>query len=263
MGRMASARKRAHKDEADQPPTPPVAPPAVEETILADDETASEPPAPEPPSSPTTTAHITLPSSGLAEEILAREDTRAIEPSSADLADDAALAQRPQSLSFLMAPAREEKKAVEATEHLVTFVLGEEEYGLDVRLVQEIIRLTEITPVPRAPEFVKGVINLRGRIIPVVDLKKRLGLGEVDAESRAARIVVAKLRERLVGLLVDGASQVLKVPVSVIEPPPEEIVEADLDYIRAVAKLEGRLIILMELSRVLGLEAPSAAVQSA
>jgi purine-binding chemotaxis protein CheW len=260
MGRMASARKRAHKDEAGNQPTPSVVPPAVEETILADDETASEPPIPETPSSP---PHITLPSSGLAEEILAREDTRAIEPSSADVVDDAALARRPQSLSFLMAPAREEKKTVEATEHLVTFVLGEEEYGLDVRLVQEIIRLTEITPVPRAPEFVKGVINLRGRIIPVVDLKRRLGLGEVDAESRAARIVVAKLRERLVGLLVDGASQVLKVPVSVIEPPPEEIVEVDLDYIRAVAKLEGRLIILMELSRVLGLEAPSAAVQSA
>ncbi|HEV7498674.1 MAG TPA: chemotaxis protein CheW, partial [Vicinamibacteria bacterium] len=74
---------------------------------------------------------------------------------------------------------REERKAAEATEHLATFFLGGEEYGVDVRLVQEIIRVSDITQVPRAPDFVKGVINLRGRIIPVVDLKRKLGLGEV------------------------------------------------------------------------------------
>src|SRR6185369_655577 len=111
----------------------------------------------------------------------------------------------------------EERKAVEATEHLATFFLAGEEYGVDVRLVQEIIRVTEITQVPRAPEFIKGVINLRGRIIPVVDLKKKLGLGEVDLARRAARIVVVKLRDRLIGLLVDGASQVLKVPIASID----------------------------------------------
>jgi purine-binding chemotaxis protein CheW len=209
---------------------------------------------------PASTGKITLPPSGLASDILAREDARAVETSGPDeLAPvTPGPVARPEGLSFLMAPAREEKKPVEATEHLVTFFLGEEEYGLDVRLVQEIIRLTEITPVPRAPEFVKGVINLRGRIIPVVDLKKKLTLGEVDASARASRIVVAKLRERLVGLLVDGASQVLKIPVSLIEPPPEEVVEIEVDYIRGVAKLEGRLVILMDLTRVLGLEAHGA-----
>ena len=84
---------------------------------------------------------------------------------------------------------REERKAVEATEHLATFFLAGEEYGVDVRLVQEIIRVTEITPVPRAPEFIKGVINLRGRIIPVVDLKRKLGPGRGGrgrARSRAS-----------------------------------------------------------------------------
>jgi purine-binding chemotaxis protein CheW len=202
-------------------------------------------------------SRITLPPSGLAEDILAREEARAVEaaPLPAREAAPAPLAARPESLAFLMAPAREERKPVEAHEHLVTFLLGDEEYGLDVRLVQEIIRLTEITPVPRAPEFVKGVINLRGRIIPVVDLKHRLTLGHVDGQSRAARIVVAKLRERLVGLLVDGASQVLKVPLSLIEPAPEEVVEVDVDYIRGVAKLENRLVILMDLTRILGLDA--------
>jgi purine-binding chemotaxis protein CheW len=111
----------------------------------------------------------------------------------------------------------------------------------------------QITPVPRAPESIKGVINLRGRIIPVVDLKRRLGLGEVAA-TRLARVVVVKLRERLIGLLVDGASQVLKVPVSLIEAAPEEIVEIDANYIRGVAKLEKRLIILVDLPKILGVD---------
>ena len=97
------------------------------------------------------------------------------------------------------------------------------------------------------------MINLRGRIIPVVDLKKKLALGEV-AESRAARIVVVKIHERLVGMLVDGASQVLKVKVSSIEPAPDEVVEKGGDYIRGVAKLEDRLIILVDLHRILLLD---------
>ena len=206
------------------------------------------------PSTEEAASRITLPPSGLASDILAREEAQAIEPTvQQEIVEPVA---RPEGLAFLMAPAREEKKPVEATEHLVTFFLGDEEYGLDVRLVQEIIRLTEITPVPRAPDFVKGVINLRGRIIPVVDVKRKLSLGEVDTSSRASRIVVAKIRDRLVGLLVDGASQVLKIPVSLIEPAPEEVIEIDVDYIRGVAKLEGRLVILMDLRRVLGLELP-------
>jgi purine-binding chemotaxis protein CheW len=97
------------------------------------------------------------------------------------------------------------------------------------------------------------VINLRGRIIPVVDLRSRLSLGQVEA-TRLARVVVVKLRERLVGLLVDGASQVLKVPVSTIEPAPEEVVEIDANYIRGVAKLEKRLIILVDLPKILGVD---------
>jgi purine-binding chemotaxis protein CheW len=148
---------------------------------------------------------------------------------------------------------REERKAAEATEHLANLFLSREEYGVEVRLVQEIISISEITPVPRAPESIKGVINLRGRIIPVVDLKRKLGLGDAD-QGRRGRIVVVKLRERLVGLLVDAASQVLKVPVSSIDPAPDAVVEIDADYIRGVAKLPDRLIILMDLERILSLE---------
>jgi purine-binding chemotaxis protein CheW len=170
------------------------------------------------------------------------------------------------SLSFFAAPVHEQRAAAEATEHLATFFLDSEEYGIDVKQVQEIRRVTEITAVPRAPEFVRGVINLRGRILPVLDLKRKLGLGEVDP-GRASRIVVIRLQERLLGLLVDGASQVLKVPLSRIEPPPDEVVERGGDYIRGVAKLEDRLIILVELGRLLTHElktavAPSVGVRS-
>ena len=203
---------------------------------------------------------LALPSSGLAADILARADAAEVAPPApaADLAPRSP-AQAPEAplrahnISFFAAPVREERKAVEATEHLATFYLSTEEYGVDVRLVQEIIRVADITQVPRAPDFIKGVINLRGRIIPVVDLKKRLNLGEVEP-SRQARIVVVKLRDRLVGLLVDGASQVLKVPVSAVEAAPEEVLEVDANYIRGVAKLPERLIILMDLQKILTLE---------
>lgn len=152
--------------------------------------------------------------------------------------------------SFFAAPALEEKEAAETTEHLTTFFVAGEEYGMDVRLVEEIIRITKITEVPRAPEFIKGVINLRGRIVPVMDLKQRLGLGQV-AVSRQARIVVTNAGDRLTGLLVDGASRVLKVLCSSIEAAPEEIVEIESNYIRGVAKLEARLIILLDIHRIL------------
>ena len=203
-------------------------------------------------------ARMSLPSSGLAADILALADAGALQetvsPAPAPVEPRAEIAPRTHNISFFATPLREERKAAEATEHLATFFLSREEYGVDVRLVQEIMRVSEITQVPRAPGFIKGVINLRGRIIPVVDLKRKLNLGDVDEAARQARIVVVKVRERLVGLLVDGASQVLKVPVASIEPPPEEVVEIDANYIRGVAKLERRLIILMDLPKVLALE---------
>jgi purine-binding chemotaxis protein CheW len=214
---------------------------------------------------------IQLPASGTAEEILSRAEARALAPDAGSLdpiegavASALALAepQRAASISFFSAPAREERAAVEATEHLATFFLDREEYGVDVRLVEGFRRVTQITPVPRAPAFIRGVINLRGRIIPVVDLKKKLGLGEVQ-ESRAARIAVVKIQDRLIGMLVDGASQVLKVPVSSIEPAPDEVVEKGGDYIRGVAKLEKRLIILVDLHRILILDGRAAPVGAA
>jgi purine-binding chemotaxis protein CheW len=203
---------------------------------------------------------ITLPPSGLAADILALAGAAAVpalgpsRPAPVPAGEgEGERAPRAHNISFFAAPVREERKAAEATEHLATFFLGREEYGVDVRLVQEIIRVSEITQVPRAPEFINGVINLRGRIIPVVDLKKKLGLGAVEIV-RTSRIVVVKIKERLVGLLVDGASQVLRVPISTIEAAPDEVTEIDANAIRGVAKLPGRLIILMDLMKTLSLE---------
>jgi purine-binding chemotaxis protein CheW len=234
---------------------------------------------------PRAAPRLELPASGTAEEILAQAaaaeaatDRAAAAAAALETPGEAAVravseaaalaeGQRSSSISFFSAPAREERAASEATEHLATFFLDREEYGVEVKLVQEIRRLTEVTPVPRAPDFIKGVINLRGRIIPVVDLKRKLRLGEVQ-EGRAARIVVVKIQDRLIGMMVDGASQVLKVPVSSVEPAPDEVVEKGGDYIRGVAKLEKRLIILVDLHRILRLdardgEAPPAAERSA
>ena len=245
MGRMTDARKRAKSKDAD--PAPPAPAPRVA--------------APAAPAVPMRKKdeRIALPASGLAEDILAMADAAAVSPdisgsdASLSVPEVAHGAARAHNISFFAAPVREERKAAEATEHLATFFLSREEYGVDVRLVQEIIRVSEITPVPRAPLSMKGVINLRGRIIPVVDLKRKLGLGDV-APDRRARIVVVKLRERLVGLLVDAASQVLKVPVSAIDPAPDAVVEIDADFIRGVAKLPERLIILMDLQKILSIE---------
>lgn len=207
------------------------------------DERAPDPPGPEP--------RLSLPSSGLAEDILALADIDPALAPKAGAPSDVPLP--PSRLSFLAIPTAEERKVAEATEHLATFFLAGEEYGVDVRLVQEIIRVGDVTPVPRAPRFIKGVINLRGRVIPVIDLKRKLDLGGVQP-SRQARIVVVRVAGRLLGLLVDGASQVLKVPVSVIEPAPEEVVEIDANAIRGVAKLEKRLIILVDLHTLLARE---------
>jgi purine-binding chemotaxis protein CheW len=280
---MSDARKRARRAGAKRRAAPKADAPEAKTSggrvDLPSPDLAEAVPAP-PAASPvppatkaeagTAAARIQLPSSGLASEILAQPEAEAIAAApDAEAATEPATPVAPsdaggpgaQSLSFFAAPAQEQRAVAEATEHLATFVLDQEEYGVDVRQVQEIRRVGEITAVPRAPEFVRGVINLRGRILPVLDLKRKLGLGEVAVE-RAARIVVVRVQDRMLGLLVDGASQVLKVPVSRVEPPPEEVVERGGDYIRGVAKLEDRLIILIDLGRVLVQElreAPAAA----
>ena len=143
-----------------------------------------------------------------------------------------------------------EPAAAESEEHLVVFELANEAYGVDIGRVQEIIRMTSITRLPRAPEFVEGVINLRGKVIPVVDLKKRFGLRD-DEKSRPSRIVVVDLGQQTLGMVVDGVSEVLRVAKGAIEPPSPAVTTIESRYIRGIAKLEGRLIILLDLDKVL------------
>jgi len=174
---------------------------------------------------------IELPSSGLAEDILAQF----IEKAQSEVNQSSSVELRDQNETIF---------------HLVTFQLGKEEYGIEISSVQEIIRATDITPVPGAPSHVRGVINLRGKIIPVVDLRTRFALPPSEA-SDAQRIVVVELREKRIGMLVDSVSQVIKIPSGVVEAMPEEATSVDENFIKGVGKLEGRLIIILDLNRSL------------
>ncbi len=133
---------------------------------------------------------------------------------------------------------------------VVGFRIGRETFGLPIASVREIVRVPEITSVPNAPDYIEGVINLRGRIIPVVDLRKRFGEKAVEA-SKKNRIVVVEIDNRAIGLLVHSASEVLKIPPSEIEAPQDVFQEGELNYISGVGKLKGRLVILLDLARVL------------
>lgn len=174
---------------------------------------------------------VELPAAGLAEDILGQF----IQSAQRELDDAAGQAQQREQV---------------ATFHLVTFHLGKEEFGVDIGSVQEIIRAADITPVPGAPAHVRGVINLRGKIIPVVDLRKRFGLPEI-AVGDAQRTVVVELGAKRIGMLVDSVSQVIKVPAGVVEEIPEEATTLDDNYIQGVGKLETRLIIILDLNRSL------------
>jgi purine-binding chemotaxis protein CheW len=134
--------------------------------------------------------------------------------------------------------------------HLVTFALGREEYGIQVSQVREVIRVAEITRVPQAPAHVRGVTNLRGRILPVVEIRTRLGLEPAVIGARS-RIVVVEAQDRVLGILVDAVLQVTKLPLETVTPPPEEIVSSETDYISGVARWGTRLIILLDLEKAL------------
>jgi purine-binding chemotaxis protein CheW len=134
--------------------------------------------------------------------------------------------------------------------HLVTFTLDREEFGIPVTQVREVIRVSEITRVPQAPAHVRGVSNLRGRILAVVELRSRLGLPPAELTPRS-RVVVVEVRGRVLGLLVDAVSQVTKVPEASVVPAPEEVVSADANYLSGVARWQSRLIILLDLDKAL------------
>lgn len=135
-------------------------------------------------------------------------------------------------------------------EQLVAFRLAGETYGVPITLVHEIIRPCEVTAVPRTAEHVRGIINLRGKVVPVIDLRRRLGLPTAE-ERRATRIIVVELPEGVVGMIVDAVSAVLRLPASQIEPPSELVADLDTELIRGIGKHADELIVLLDIQKIL------------
>ena len=148
--------------------------------------------------------------------------------------------------------ANQEKSQKEQQEllQLVSFKIGDEEFGVDILSVQEINRMSQITKVPNTPEFIEGVINLRGRIIPVIDLRVKLGMTRKD-HGKNTRIVVVEIKGQTIGFIVDEVSEVLRISKDITEAPPDMVGGVNSDYITSIGKLEDRLLILLDLEKIL------------
>lgn len=133
---------------------------------------------------------------------------------------------------------------------VIVFQLKDEEYGVEVDQVRSIERMQHITRVPRTPDFVKGVINLRGVVTPIIELRNRFDIEEIE-HSDSTRIIIVAVGDMEVGLIVDAANDVVDIPSNIIEPPPEVVGGIEADYLRGVAKMEKRLLILLNLNKVL------------
>jgi purine-binding chemotaxis protein CheW len=137
----------------------------------------------------------------------------------------------------------------EAQIELLGFMLSDEQYALDILEIKEIVRLQAITPVPRSPPWLKGIVTLRGVIVPIFDLRSRLGLAEIE-HGPETRIIVVYRGEEFAGLIVDSITQVMRLPVEAIEPPPQTIGPVEAGYLRGVARFRDQLVILLNLPRV-------------
>ncbi len=134
---------------------------------------------------------------------------------------------------------------------LVSFTLKDEEYAVDILNVQEINRVTEITQVPNAPHYVEGVINLRGKVMPVINLRKKFGIEEKETDD-TSRIIIMDIDGVTNGLIVDSVSEVLRIPADTVEPPPQISSGLNSRFIKGIAKFENRLIILIDINKLLG-----------
>jgi purine-binding chemotaxis protein CheW len=144
----------------------------------------------------------------------------------------------------------EADEVVGAEVQLVVFRLASEEYCVDIQQVREIIKVQDITKVPKAPEFIEGVINLRGQITPILDLRRRLDLPEAE-RGEDTRIIVTELEKNVVGMIVDEVMEVNRLPEKDIDPTPTISTEVGSEFIKGVGKLGDRLLILLDLQKVL------------
>jgi purine-binding chemotaxis protein CheW len=147
--------------------------------------------------------------------------------------------------------------------HIVGFQVGRETYGVPITSLHEIVRVPEITAVPDAPDYLEGVINLRGKIVSVMDLRKRFGEKQAVVKKNN-RILVVEHAGRLAGLIVDSASEVLKIPADAVEAPPAVFQEGGLNCVTGLGKIAGRLVVLLDMSKLLApasLQATSESVE--
>ena len=151
---------------------------------------------------------------------------------------------------------QDDKKGSQIDQHeagnlmqLVSFHVGGEEFGLNILRVQEIIRIQQLTRVPNSPDFVDGVINLRGKVIPVIALRKRIGLAD-RPHDKQTRIVVVEVNGNVLGFIVDSVSEVLRIPADTVEPPPR-LGKIEREYVSGVGKLDNRLLILLDVDRLM------------
>jgi len=146
------------------------------------------------------------------------------------------------------------KDVSESLLQLVVFQLSGEEFGVEIMKVQEIIRIPEITQIPQSPDFVEGVINLRGKVIVVVNLDKRFNFTSKEVDDHS-RIVVIEIGNSVLGMIVDSVNEVLRIPKSSVDPAPELTTSnVSRDYIKGVGKIDERLLILLDLAKVMTLE---------
>ncbi len=138
----------------------------------------------------------------------------------------------------------------ESTSQIVSFRLASEEYGVNIMRVQEIILMGQITRMPEVPDYICGLINLRGHVIPIVDLRKRFGLS-VAANDEHTRIIVVNVAQKTIGIVVDAVNEVLRINSQQIEPPPTSIAGIDQSYIRGLVKFDKKLLILLDIEKIL------------
>ena len=146
--------------------------------------------------------------------------------------------------------------------HIVGFQVGRETYGVPITSLHEIVRVPDITAVPDAPDYLEGVINLRGKIVSVMDLRKRFGDKQATVRKNN-RILVVEHAGRLAGLIVDSASEVLKIPADAVEAPPAVFQEGGLNCVTGLAKVAGRLVVLLDMSKLLAPASLQVAAESA